>query len=261
MAKDLFSIFCFLAIILSVPAQEADNVTLKYALKFINTPYVAHTLEINDQEQLVINLKEVDCTTFVEYVLAMALSSSSDCCQPNNVTFARNLQNIRYRDGKINGYPSRLHYVADWVNNGVKYGFLEDIAATNSLDTVTLSLSFMSSHPVAYKQLVHSPENVAKMKKIEQSLSGQIFHYLPKNKLLDNGFSWIKNGDVIAITTDIPGLDVAHLGFAYYEKGILKLLHASSSKKKVVISNDPLTQILKNNKKFTGIRILRLKNK
>ena len=63
MAKDLFSIFCFLAITLSVPAQEADNVTLKYALKFINTPYVAHTLEINDQEQLVINLKEVDCTT------------------------------------------------------------------------------------------------------------------------------------------------------------------------------------------------------
>ncbi len=41
MAKDLFSIFCFLAITLSVPAQEADNVTLKYALKFINTPYVA----------------------------------------------------------------------------------------------------------------------------------------------------------------------------------------------------------------------------
>ena len=259
MVKKLFSIFCFLAITLSASAQETDNVTLKHALQFINTPYVAHTLEINDREQLVINLEEVDCTTFVEYVLAMALSPSNDCHQPDNTIFKRNLRNIRYRDGIINGYSSRLHYIADWVNNGVKYGFLTDITATNSPDTVTLSLSFMSTHPDAYKQLAHSPENVAEMKAIEQSLSGQTFHYIPKNKLPDNGFPWIKNGDVIVITTNIPGLDVAHLGFAYYDKGTLKLLHASSSEKKVVISNGPLAQMLKNNKRFTGIRVLRVK--
>lgn len=257
MAKLLLSIFCISAFTLSVSAQEADNAMLRYAMNFLDTPYVAHTLEVNDYEQLVINLQQVDCTTFVEYVLAMALSPAKDG-QPDSLAFARNLQKIRYRNGKIEGYPSRLHYIADWVNNGVKQGFLEDVAAAFSPDTLTLSLSFMSSHPESYRQLAHSPENIAKMKEIESSLSGQVFHYIPRNKLPDSGFSWIKSGDIIAITTNIPGLDVAHLGFAYYEKGILKLLHASSTEKKVIISKGSLAQMLKNNKRFTGVRVLRI---
>ena len=117
----------------------------------------------------------------------------------------------------------------------------------------------MSTHPKAYKHLEASPENISKIENIEKALSGQVIHYIPKNKLPDNGFSWIKNGDIIAITTNIPGLDVIHLGIAYYEKGILKLLHASSTRKMVVITQRPLAQMLKNNKRFTGIRVLRMK--
>ena len=48
------------------------------------------------------------------------------------------------------------------------------------------------------------------MKKIEQSLSGKEIHYLPKAKLPADGLPWIKDGDIIAITTNTPGLDVAH---------------------------------------------------
>ena len=62
----------------------------------------------------------------------------------------------------------------------------------------------------------------------------------------------------IAITTNIPGLDVVHLGLAAM-KGVLKLLHASSTQKMVVVSQEPLAQMLKRNKKFTGIRVLRIK--
>ena len=40
---------------------------------FIGTPYVAKTLEIGPQEQLVITLEGLDCTTFVENVLAFGL--------------------------------------------------------------------------------------------------------------------------------------------------------------------------------------------
>ena len=36
---------------------------LKYGLSFLKTPYVAHTLEVNDEEKLVVNFDEVDCTT------------------------------------------------------------------------------------------------------------------------------------------------------------------------------------------------------
>ena len=136
---------------------------------------------------------------------------------------------------------------------------MEDVAAANSPDTVRLSLDFMSTHAKAYKHLESSPANIGKMEEIEKSLSGQVFHYIPKNKLPDNGFGWIKNGDIIAITTNIPGLDVVHLGLAYYERGVLKLLHASSTRKMVVVTQRPLAQMLKNNKKFTGIRVLRMK--
>lgn len=258
MTKALFCIFSIAVITLSASAQEADNALLRYGLQFLDTPYVAHTLEVNDEEKLVTNCEQVDCTTFVEYVLAKALSPTEKG-KVIEVDFARNLQNIRYRNGKIDGYTSRLHYIADWVNNGVKHGFLQDVTAANSADTVVLSLFFMSSHPQLYRQLASSPENVDKMKEIEASLSVQTFHYLPKDKLSDAGLSWIQNGDIIAITTNIPGLDVAHLGFALYEKGQLKLLHASSTGKKVLISEGSLARMLKSNKRFTGVRVLRMK--
>ena len=46
---------------------------LTNAQTFIDTPYTAHTLEMDDEEDLIINCDEVDCTTLVEYVLAMSL--------------------------------------------------------------------------------------------------------------------------------------------------------------------------------------------
>ena len=41
---------------------------------FIGTPYVSKTLEKKGKEQLVVNLREMDCTTFVETVTALILS-------------------------------------------------------------------------------------------------------------------------------------------------------------------------------------------
>lgn len=256
--RTLPCVFCTLAIASSVSAQETDNAMLKYGLNFLKTPYVAHTLEVNEEEKLVVNFDEVDCTTFVEYVLALSLSPVKNGAI-DKTDYARVLQKIRYRDGRINGYTSRLHYIADWINNGVKHGFMEDVTAANSPDSIALSLNFMSSHPKSYRQLASSPENVSKIESIEKALSGQTFHYIPKAKLPDEGFSWIKNGDIIAITTNVPGLDVAHMGIAYYEKGVLKLLHASSTRKMVVITQKTLAQMLKNNKRFTGIRVVRIK--
>ena len=60
--RTLPCIFCTLAIASSVSAQETDNAMLKYGLNFLKTPYVAHTLEVNEEEKLVVNFDEVDCT-------------------------------------------------------------------------------------------------------------------------------------------------------------------------------------------------------
>lgn len=45
----------------SLPAQK--NLPLFFAHQFMGVPYVAHTLEVNDVESLVINTRELDCTT------------------------------------------------------------------------------------------------------------------------------------------------------------------------------------------------------
>lgn len=238
-------------------AQET-NLMLANGQTFINTPYAAHTLEMDDAEDLIINCDEVDCTTFVEYVLAMSLApQQGDAMQESD--FAENLQRIRYRDGQINGYTSRLHYISDWIKNGVKGGFLEDVSAANSPYTKKLSVSYMSTHPEKYKQLANSSTHVAQMKGYEKALTGQEIHWTPKDQLPIAGLPWIKNGDIIAITTNTPGLDVTHMGLAIYIKGNLCLMHASSKKGKVLVEPLALSSLLENNSNWTGIRVVRMK--
>lgn len=255
--KTLTTLFCSL-LVTAATAQNVENPMVTNGIKYLNTPYVAHTLEVNDEEELVINTDEVDCTTFVEYVLAESLTPVVDGVVSEG-QFADNVIKVRYRNGKIDGYTSRLHYIAEWVNNGVQNGFLEDITAQKSTTTRPVELSYMSSHPQLYKHLANHPEDVARMKSIEQELNKLTFHYLPKEQLKDNGMTWIKNGDIIALCTNIPGLDVSHLGIAFYAEGKLTLLHASSQKKKVVVSTHSLAQMLNADDKLIGIRVLRMK--
>lgn len=248
-----------LAISIPAIAQDKANPLLNNGLAFLGIPYVAHTLDGDTvQEKLIINCDEVDCTTFVEYALAMTLTQ---VCHknPNENDFANNLQKIRYRNGIIDGYTSRLHYITDWIENGIRQGFLTDVSSEHSSCKTQIQISYMSSHPEQYKQLVHSPQNVAKMQKIEKKLSEKEIHYIPKEKLCMNGLPWIKDGDIIAITTNITGLDISHLGIACYKKGKLHLLHASSSAQKVVLSSTTLQQMMNNIKSWTGIRVIRMK--
>lgn len=69
----------------------------------------------------------------------------------------------------------------------------------------------------------------------------------------------IKTGDIIVFGTNVAGLDYSHMGVALWEDGILKLLHASSVKKEVIIDNKSLEQYCMDSKTCTGITVLRLK--
>ena len=89
--------------------NQARNEMLLNAVSFINTPYGVKTLDMNNEEQLVLNTDEVDCVTLVENVLAMSLAEDSQTMAVNEQDFTRWLTKIRYRNGVINGYTSRLH--------------------------------------------------------------------------------------------------------------------------------------------------------
>lgn len=239
-------------------AQE-ENIMVSNAMKYVGTPYVAGTLDTDRAEELVINADEVDCTTLVEYVLAESLTPKMANGDISETAFAENLQKIRYRQGYIDGYTSRLHYITDWIDNGVRMGFLEDVTAANSTKTLTTNLNYMTTHKEAYKILANSPRNVEKMRKIEKELSGKRVNYLPKSEVKAEGLNWIKDGDIIAITTSTPGLDVCHMGIALYIDKKLTLIHASQSDKKVVVNKTVLAHMLDSHDNWTGIRVVRMK--
>ena len=68
----------------------------------------------------------------------------------------------------------------------------------------------------------------------------------------------IKNGDILAITTHIKGLDVVHVGFAIWKGEKLHLLHASSNAMKVIEDPQSLYEYSKNKKAHTGVRAIRI---
>ncbi|MHB8828749.1 MAG: N-acetylmuramoyl-L-alanine amidase-like domain-containing protein, partial [Syntrophales bacterium] len=76
--------------------------------RFIGAPYQSQTLESAGTETLVANLRAFDCMTFVESVIALALSLKSG--KTKFADYLLTLKKLRYRNGWIDGYQSRLHY-------------------------------------------------------------------------------------------------------------------------------------------------------
>ncbi len=220
---------------------------------FLGTPYVAKTLEVGDTESLVINLHGLDCTTYVENVLAFGLMLKQ--AETNFDAFTGALENIRYKDGKLDGYASRLHYFSEWIANNEKKGLLKDITTEIGGTEITKDINFMSTHRDLYPFL-SDDENFEKIKQSENHLNDQPICVLPQNAIEMNE-ALIRSGDIIALTTAIEGLDITHTGIASREKdGRIHLLHASSSGQ-VEVSELPLVDYLKKIKKNTGIMVAR----
>ena len=239
-------------------APGADPLWLARQLK--GRPYVAHTLEVNDHEQLVVNTRQLDCTTLVETVAALAIcikEKKRDFC-----SFCQVLRLLRYRDGKIVGYPSRLHYFSDWIEDNVRLGLVREVKQATSPFTAvqTVKVDYMSQHPNAYKALKAHPELVKTIAQQEKRLTGRRYRYIPKSKVVDTKEmrETVHDGDIIAITCSKPGLDIAHLGFAVWRKNGLHLLNASSIHKKVVEEPMTLRQYLYKHPSMPGIRVVRM---
>lgn len=235
------------------PWQSAhtDSLLEKTALFFLNAPYVAHTLEMPGEEKLVVNLREFDCTTFVESVIALARTARSD--NPGFDTFLTELQNIRYRDGNRQGYASRLHYTSDWVYDNEKKNLLKNNADRLGGIREKKTIGFMTAHRDAYKQLKHNDALLEQMQEIENNINKRDgFYYLPKGAIAGNA-SLIPHMSMVAFTTSIKGLDVTHMGFAFRKGDNLTFVHASSTQKKVVIDKKTLNDYCAGQSSCTGI--------
>lgn len=229
-----------------------SELVVKIGTELLGTPYVAHTLE-KEPEQLVVNLRELDCTTFAENCLAIAITIKSG--KPNFNHYLKTLQNLRYRNGIIDGYPSRIHYFSDWIWENDQRNVVKNVSSDIAGIRFNKTINFMSTHPESYQQLKNAAF-IPPLIKQEKEISKREMFYLPEEKLPEYE-NQLKDGDIAGITTNIPGLDILHVVILIRENDKIHLLHASQTAGKVIISEESLEEYLKNSKPGNGIMVAR----
>ncbi len=215
---------------------------------FVGTPYAAHTLEVPGEERLVVELNELDCVTFVESALAIArlvksvpIDMLDEQAGRYRFMYAGILQRIRYRDGELGEYPSRLHYFSEWITDNDRMGIVQDV--TGQLEGSVQDpepIDFMTTHADAYRQLGESPAFVDALRGIEADLNRTPRSFVPQDRIA-GAADQIRTGDIIAVTSTVKGLDIAHTGIAVWVDGELHLLHAPLADGFVEMSERPLS--------------------
>ena len=230
-----------------------------YAHKLLGTPYVAHTLE-GDNEMLTINIDQLDCTTFVETLYALARTTLQG--RQSWRDYAANLESLRYRGGVMGDYSTRLHYISLWIIDNFSRGNLVEVTPDlPHATTMVKTINFMSAHADSYQSLKGDSAMVVKIKRMEDGLRNHQMPYLKKMWLnKDDVRQALHAGDFVGLVTRIDGLDISHLGIIEKdENGEIYLLDASMSGGKVMIESEPLGRWLKSGKNSLGIRVFRLK--
>ena len=235
-----------------------NEIIVEIGKTFLGTKYVGGILDLPESENLVINFELLDCVSFYENSLAISFAIKKG--NFNFEGFKNELKNIRYRDGIINGYSSRLHYTTDYFfDNDKRNNFkvvTEKIIDKIYLEKIKQPINFMSQNKNLYKNI--SDEKIfSEIKKIEENINSRLINFIPK-KFIDKAD--LKNGDIIGITAKIKGLDVSHTGIVVLEKGEARLLHASQKNLKVEITNESLKNYLLKNSTQTGIIVARVTN-
>jgi hypothetical protein len=243
----------------SLAAKPLNDIIVEIGKTFIGTDYGANVLESEGEERLVVNMRALDCVTFYENCVVLAR-----CIKSGKTTFEEylaQLQYLRYRDGKIDGYTSRLHYTTDYWFNAEQKGLLKvvtkEIFGENNVKEIQRPINFMSAHRESYKHLKTNDANWQKVKQQEDAINARKDFFLPKGNLHMYADK-VQNGDLIGITTNLSGMDIAHTGVAVRQNGKLHFMHAPIVGKKVQITEQPLYEYLAKNGKQTGIIVARV---
>lgn len=228
------------------PAQ-----TLAVAKSFLGVPYLTGTLERSGPEQLIVNLRQLDCWTFIENSLAIALTGQGDF-----QAYQECLQQLRYWDGTVNGYGSRIHYFSGWVLQAQAQGHLRDVTVELGGIPYRKQIGYISARPAKYPRIQDKAALHAVLAG-EARINGHEWHYIPKSKVAQME-NLLQDGDLILLTSVKRDLDIAHQGFAIHKNGRIHLLHASSLHKRVIISAEPLAQYMARQKGQSGIMVVRV---
>ena len=238
----------------SLQNEPISDIMVEVGKSFLGTPYKAKTLEVAGKERLVVNLRGFDCVTYVENALVFARLIKNWTLDFSS--YKEELQYVRYRGGTVDEYPSRLHYFSDWIHDNEQKNVV--VSATELIGGIPYkkTINFMTTNRDRYRQLANDGF-FRTMKKIELDLSKRMTFYIPKEQVRIAG-NGIQSGDIIGITTNVEGLDIALAGVALRMKsGALHYLHAPDVNGSVKITERPLHEYLARHSTHTGIMVAR----
>ena len=236
--------------------SDANALIEFYARQLLGTPYVAHTLE-GDQEMLTINIHELDCLTFIETLYSLTRATLNRRYSWRD--FAANVENIRYRGGEMGDYSSRIHYISEWIiDNHIRGNLVEITPDLPHVDYMIKNIDYMTHHTDSYRQLKNDSVMVEKIRRYE--LRRHRFPYVKRSWLNDKAVkAALRSGDFVSLVTKTEGLDVSHNGIIIVDdKGDPYLLDASMSGGKVMLEGKPLFKYLERSKTNIGIRVFRM---
>lgn len=227
------------------------------AKEMLGTDYVAGTLE-QVPEKLMVSLVETDCILFVESCLAMAVNAKKGVFHPDSLCTA--VQNLRYRNGKVDGYASRIHYTSEWIKQGEGRGIFTEITDVLSGENPSgQRFTYMTEHSDAYRQLKGNAAEVARIAQMEKYLNGfEDYYVIPKGDVRKIEHL-LKDGDILGFNSTVKGLDIAHVALVYHkENGQVGFIHASQVDGKVVVDEKDIADYVNGRKNNNGIRIVRV---
>lgn len=188
--------------------NEQNNRISVISEYLLQTPYGESTLigSPEEDERLVINLEQVDCFTFIDYVQAMAMSCSF-------YKFKKNLGMIRYKQGKIS-YKTRNHFFTDWkFFNDWCINDVTEALAGGSIQRVTKNLNLKGDGTRFLPDIEPCEREIL---------------YLPREAITESVIKELRSGDYAGIYSELDGLDVSHVGIVIKKDGKTYLRHASS---------------------------------
>ena len=239
--------------------KTGNSLVTFYARQLLGTPYVGHTLE-GEHEMLTINIDELDCTTFIETLYALARTTLDG--RRSWRDYAAHLESVRYRGGNMGDYSTRLHYISEWIIDNSSRGNLKEITADIPHSQYQIkTINFMTQHRDSYQSLKNDSAMTERIRRVEGML---INHRMPvlKKSWLDNKDvkAALREGDFVGLVTNVEGLDISHLGIIVVdEKGEPHLLDASMRGGRVMLEPKPLKQHLSGSKStITAVRIFRI---
>ena len=174
----------------------------------INKPYVVNPLigSATTPEEFAVHSNQFDCVTFVETVVALANSKSTE-------DFQNHLFRLRYRNDLL-CWRERNHYMTQWIRENTLKGYLSPYFASDERLEKKKTLSCLQDYPAQDELLVLEPVDIAMLDKLQKIY---------------------QDGDIIFFGSSKQDLDYFHLGLLFTgPQGQLILRHASRTSGRVL---------------------------